>query len=100
MPNILVGSISASAPANVLVGASSALAVAQNLGRVGLIITNVSSSTMYLGLGGQTAVLQKGITLNPNGGVWFMDDYTYNNEQVNAIAHSAGNILCIQEFYR
>ncbi len=100
MPNILVGTITASAPTNVIVGASSALAVAQNLSRVGIILTNISSSTVYLGLGGHSAVLNSGITLNPNGGVWFMDDYTYNNERVNAIAHSANNILAIQEFTR
>lgn len=100
MPNLHVGTINASAPTNTLVGIASAQAVAQNTSRVGLVLTNVSNSTMYIGLAGATAVLNSGIVLLPFGGAWVMDEYSYNNELINAIAHSAQNILCIQEFTR
>ena len=100
MPNIHTSQISASAPTNALVGATSSVIVASNTARAGLVVTNLSSSTMYLGLGGHTAVLNSGKILPANGGVWFMDDYTYNNEAVSAIAHSANNIISIQEFTR
>ena len=100
MPNIHVSTINASAPANVLVGTTSAAAIAENINRVGLVLTNVSSSTMYLGLAGNTAVLVSGITLTPNGGVWSMDEYSYNNEAINAISHTAGSVLAFQEFIR
>ena len=100
MPNLYVGTISASAPTNTLVGVASAQAVAANNLRAGLVLTNISGSTVYLGLQNATATLHAGIALLPSGGTWTMDEYTYNNDPVNAIAHSAGNILCIQEFLR
>ncbi len=100
MPNLYVGTISASGPTNTLVGSSSAQALAGNNLRAGLVLTNISTSTIYLGLQDTTAKLNAGIVLLPNGGSWVMDEYTYNNDPINAIAHSAGNILCIQEFVR
>ena len=100
MPNLLTGTINASPPTNTLVGVASAVAVSANLNRQGLVLTNVSTSTMYLALMGFTATLHAGIVLNPSGGTWVLDEYTYNNEPINAIAHSAGNILCVQEFIR
>lgn len=100
MPNLLTGTINASAPTNILVGVASAQAVAANNDRQGLVLVNISGSTMYLGLQGATAVLNSGFTILPNGGTWTMEEYSYSNGQINAIAHSAGNILCIQEFVR
>ena len=100
MPNILVGTISASAPTNAQAGVTSSTLVAQNLDRVGLVIVNVSISTVYLGFQGQTAVLNSGVVLTPNGGTWTMDDYTFNNEAMTGISHATGSIVSIQEFVR
>jgi len=100
MPNILVGQIRALTASAVLVGTSSAIAVDQNLQRVGLIVTNVSTSTIYLGLSGSAATLKSGITLTPSGGAFSMDDYTFNNEVITAIAHTASSVLAVQEFVR
>lgn len=100
MPNFHTGTINASPPTNALVSGTSSTVVPQNINRQGLVITNLSTSTMYLGLAGNAAVLNSGITLMPNGGLWVMDEYNYNNEAVAAIAHSSGNILAIQELIR
>ena len=100
MPNILSGPISASAPTNVLVGVASGAAVAANNNRVGLVLVNISNSTVYLGLQGAVAVLNSGIVLTPNGGSFSMDEYSYNTDAVTAIAHVAGSTLTIQELIR
>ncbi len=100
MPNILTGPINASAPINTLVGVASAQAVAANNNRQGLVLTNISDGTIYLGLDGNSAVLNSGIVLLPSGGAWSMDEYSFNSSAVTAIAHSAGSILTIQEFIR
>ena len=100
MPDNIKGTINASPPSNVLIGVASGVAIAENLNRQGLFLTNLSSSTMYLALMNMTATLHAGIVLLPSGGSWTMDEYNYNNSTVNAIAHTAGNILSIQEFIR
>lgn len=99
MPNVLTGKILASAPTQGSAGVASSLLVAFNAQRVGLIVTNISNGTIYLGIGaGNAAVVGSGITLNPNGGTWSMDDYTYTVEQINSIAHQAASSVAIQEF--
>jgi hypothetical protein len=100
VPNYHTGTINASAPTQVAVGIASGTVVAQNLDRQGLVLTNLSSGTIYLGLAGNTAVLGSGIVLSANGGVWTMDEYNYNNEAITAIAHAAGSALAVQEFIR
>lgn len=100
MPNLLTGTINPSAPTNAIAGVSSAQLVASNNNRVGLVLVNVSSSTVYLGLNNATATINAGIVLGPNGGVWVMGEYTYNNGTINAIGHAAGNVVCVQEFVR
>ena len=100
MPGNIKGTINASPPTNVLVGVTDTVVAAENLGRQGLVLTNISGSTIYLALMGMRSTLHAGIVLNPNGGTWVMDEYNYNNTTINAIAHSAGNILCVQEFIR
>jgi hypothetical protein len=100
VPNIHVGTINAKAPTSVSVGTSSATAVSQTIDRVGLVVTNLSDGTIYLGLCGNTAVLGAGISLTAGGGVWSMDEFSYQNEAVTAIAHSASSHLAIQEFVR
>ena len=99
MPNILTGSIVASAPTQASSGVASGQLVAFNAQRVGLIITNISSGTIYIGIGtGNAAVVGSGITLVANGGSWTMDEYTYTVEQINSIAHQAASSVAIQEF--
>ena len=100
MPNFFTGQINASAPANTLVLNSTDTIIAANNDRVGLVITNLSSSTMYLGLGGREAVLNKGIVLTPNGGVWTMDEYTFNNQKIQGIANTTNSVVAVQEFIR
>lgn len=99
MPNIFSGQTLASAPASVSVGTSSTSLVAENFDRVGLTVINTSSGTIYLGLQGALATLNAGIALNPNGGTWVMDEYTFTKGQVTAVAHSAATNVAIQEFY-
>lgn len=99
MPNILTGNILASAPTQVSVGVSSAQLVAFNAQRVGIVVTNISTGTVYLGIGASNAaVVGSGITLMANGGSWSMDEYTYTLEQINAISHAAQSAVAVQEF--
>lgn len=99
MPNVLTGSILASAPTQTSVGVASAQLVAYNAQRVGLIVTNISTGTVYLGVGvSNAAVVGSGIVLTSNGGSWAMDEYTYTVEQINAIAHVAATSVAVQEF--
>ena len=74
--------------------------MAANIERVSLVLTNLSSGTMYLGLNGRYAVLNKGIVIGANGGVFSMDEYSYSNEKVSAIANTTNSVLAIQEFVR
>ena len=57
---------------------------------------NLSSSDISFGIG-TAAILNRGITLKPNG-VWEMDEFTFNLSAINAIASGAGSTLSIQEF--
>jgi len=88
------------APAtNVAVGTTSVLIVAANLGRKGLQLSNVSSSTqrIALSLNGSDAVVDAGIVLWP-GNVWWMDRYSFTTGPVKAIANLASGALAVQEF--
>ena len=99
MPNIYSGTINASAPTAGSVGVASGALVAANTNRVGLVIVNTSAGTIYLGIN-NAAVVGRGISLNANGGTWVMDDYTFSNEAINAIAHTANTQVAVQEFVR
>jgi len=100
MPNIFVGTINPSAATSVAIGTSSGTAVVENINRVGLTLTNTSTSTIFLGLGGFAATLNGGIVLTPNGGAWTMDEYSYTNGTIYGISFAAGSNLAIQEFTR
>jgi len=99
MPNINAGTISAYAPVSVAVGTISVQVIAANVSRAGLIITNTSTGSIWLGFSGLAATLNGGIFLGASGGVFSMDDYTFNKDAVTAIAHAASSNLAIQEFY-
>jgi hypothetical protein len=89
--------LTALAPTVVSVGIISALAVAANASRKGLILINTSSNNISFGIGVNAAVLNSGITLTPNG-VWDMAEYDYVTSAINAIASGAASNLCVQEF--
>jgi hypothetical protein len=88
---------SPSAPTQATVGASSALALASNSSRTGLVLVNTSANTISIAFGANAAVLNSGITLNPNGGTFVMDAFTFTTQAVNAIAGAASSNLAIQE---
>ena len=102
IPVTIVGAVStktpltASAPDFATVGLASSQVVAANVNRKGLALVNLSSSDISFGIG-TAAILNRGITLKPNG-VWEMDEFTFNLSAINAIASGAGSTLSIQEF--
>ena len=85
-----------SSPTAASVGVTSAQALAANAGRLGLVLINTSSNYISLGFGA-AAVLYSGVTLNPNGGTYVMDSFTFNLSAVNAIASGASSNLAVQE---
>lgn len=88
--------ITANSPTNVSVGVATTALVATNANRKGLIIMNLSTATVSLGIG-VSAVLNSGITLYP-GGIWTMDEYSFNTAAINAIAGTAASSVAYQEF--
>lgn len=92
-----LAALTPAAPTSATVGVTSALAVAANTSRKGLVLTNTSNNTISLGFGANAAVLNSGITLTPNG-VWVLDEFTYTTQAVNAIASGATSNLSIQEY--
>lgn len=82
-------------PANASVGVASAQILAANSSRTGLVLVNLSSNIISLGLG-VAAVLNSGITLTPNG-TFVMDAFTFVTTSIFAIASGASSSLAIQE---
>lgn len=89
--------LAAAAPDDHTVTTSSTEAVAANANRKGCIIINVGTVKVSLGLDGNAAVLNKGITLGANG-AWTMGEYDFTTGAVTAIADTGGSTLAIQEF--
>jgi len=98
MPNLYTGTINGREPSRAGVGTTSEVVVPENMTRTGLVFTNISDQTIYLGVG-HTATLKAGIVLTPAGGVWSMDEFSYNKQAITAIAHSSTLVVAIQEFY-
>lgn len=90
-------STSGSAPTAASVGVASAQVLAANSSRKGAVFTNTSANTISIGVSGNAAVLNSGITLTP-GGIWVMDQYTFTTGAITAIASGASSNLAIQEF--
>ena len=82
-------------PGTVAVSNSSGAAVASNASRKGLVITNVGSASVFLGLG-VAAQVNYGIALYPNG-TWEMDSFTFTTAAINAISGTSST-LAVQEF--
>jgi len=88
--------LTASAPTATSVGIVSAQAVAANAARKGLLLVNTSVNYISIGIG-SAAVLYSGITLNPLGGTFWMDEYSFSTAVINAIASGAASNLAVQE---
>lgn len=84
------------APATFSAGAGSAIAVAINPRRTGLVLVNVSANLISLGIGAP-AVANSGISL-PANGTWTMDGNTFSQQDIFAIAPAGASNLSIQEF--
>jgi hypothetical protein len=97
MPNFLTGTINPSGPTQATVNQTTTSLVSANTDRQGLIIINVSASTISLGLGAD-AILNQGITLGSLG-VWNMAEYDFTTAVINGIASSTAQVA-IQEFVR
>lgn len=98
MPNLEVGKIQPKDPDAIVVGTSSAQVVPYRYERMGMTVVNISSNWISLGMNSTGAIMYRGITLAPEGGTWYMDDYTFTNEAVYAIASGADSTLVIQEY--
>lgn len=88
--------LSPNSPSGVSIGLSSTSVLSANSSRKGATIMNTSTATISFGLGAP-AVLNSGITLVP-GGCWTMDQYTFTQGSINAIASVAASNLSVQEF--
>lgn len=88
--------LTVSASATYLATTTSGQAVAANAGRRGMVIVNLGTVNVALGLG-EAAIDNRGIVLVPNG-TWTMDNHTYTTAAVNAKAASTTANLGIQEF--
>lgn len=83
------------APTSATVGMASSQILAANAARTGLVIVNLSSTTVSFGLG-VSAVLNSGISLT-GGGIWEMDSFLFTTDAIFAIASDTTS-LSIQEF--
>lgn len=89
----------ATALAAVTVGSSTTVALAAQAGRVTATFTNDSDEVIYLALG-VSAVMNRGIRLNANGGSYEINLSNPWAGAVNAICASGSKNLCVQQTYR
>lgn len=92
-------------PITATIGTGSGVVLPENPRRTGLVLTNCHATqrvSFYLALVGEqdtpVAVLDSGITLFANGGVWEMDAATFTTGAIYAIASGSGTKVAIQEF--
>ena len=86
------------APANASVGVTSAEAVAADTNRRFIYIRNTSTGTQRISVGfGKTAVVDDGVTLQPNEWVAFDLMTGCPTSAVNAKSSAASGLLAIQE---
>lgn len=82
---------------NVSVDTVTTQIVAINKKRKGLVLTNTGANPVFLAIN-EDAVLNKGIYLVGNGGVWEMDSFTYTNRAINGIGSGGVSNMSVQEF--
>jgi hypothetical protein len=80
---------------SVTIGNTSTLVLAEGMGRLHALITNDSDETIYLGIGA-AAVMNKGIRLNANGGVFDTSQSALYTHAIYAICTSGGKNICLQ----
>lgn len=86
------------APTFATVGVTSAEAVAENIQRISVYLTNTSDNIISLAFGTNAAVLNSGITLFPGDSFVLQRPALYYTGAINAIASAAASNLSIQEF--
>lgn len=84
-------------PAAVSVGVTTTVVLAADATRKGCYLTNTSTGYISLGFGAN-AVLYSGITLNPGGGAFWLDEYNFVTGAINAISSVAASNLGIQAY--
>jgi hypothetical protein len=84
-------------PGYATVGVASALALADNYERTGLVLINTSVNVISIAFG-HPAVLNSGITLNAAGGTFVMGEFIFSTAAVYAIAAAAASNLAVQEY--
>lgn len=84
-------------PLAISVGITPTAVLSENKSRTGCYLTNTSSNYISLGFGVK-AVLYSGITLNPGGGAYWMEENKVSTAAINAIASGAASSLGVQEF--
>jgi hypothetical protein len=94
---------SASAPVSVTIGTTSALLVAANASRKGLRIRVLTDKAVVSLAFGQTAVINKGVTLtgSATGGgsdSFIMDAASFLTVAINAVASASNTLVSVQEF--
>jgi hypothetical protein len=92
----------ATQPAGVTVTTSSTHLLADNLGRLGLIITNTGANPVYLALNtvAGTATAGQGIYLGANGGAIQFDGNSLWTGAVDAIAVGGSSVVTTTELIR
>lgn len=85
------------APSAVSVGVTTTVVLAADATRKGCYLTNTSTGYISLGFGAN-AVLYSGITLNPGGGAFWLDEYNFVTGAINAISSVAASNLGIQVY--
>lgn len=88
--------LTANAPGSATIATTSALFLAANASRKGLIVTNLSTQIECFAIG-TAAILNSGICLFP-GSVWNMKENDFTVGAINAIAGAASSASSYQEF--
>lgn len=91
--------LTALAPTSATVTGTSAQIVAADAARTSLIIINLSSDKIYIGIGSNAAVVGSGIALTNIGSVWESDEYSYVVSAINAISSGTSSAVSIQQFH-
>ena len=81
---------------SVTVGAASTTILAANSKRTNVVLTNDSDETIYISRG-DTAVMNKGIRVNANGGSYEIGVLNMYRGIVTGICASGGMNMCVSE---
>lgn len=76
---------------------ATAIVIPANDQRGYLIIVNISDEAISLGLGGNAAVLNKGVVINPQGSYEMLNGQNLDGDAVEMICVSGGKAVSWQE---